>query len=67
MSYKFNYYLLDSKLLFKVSETDMYLLGAIEKLVHKVDLMNKRLKRLEELIQHIMEGNASNREGQLKL
>ncbi|CAI6368447.1 unnamed protein product [Macrosiphum euphorbiae] len=46
----------------EVSETDMYLLGAIEKLVHRMDLMEKRLKRSEELIQHIVEGNAANRE-----
>lgn len=50
---------------FKVSETDMYLLGAIEKLVHRMDLMEKRLKRSEELIQHIVEGSAANREGKL--
>ncbi|XP_050428808.1 oxidized low-density lipoprotein receptor 1-like [Adelges cooleyi] len=46
----------------EVSETDMYLLGAIEKLVHRMDLMDKRLKRSEELIQHVLEGNAANRE-----
>lgn len=44
----------------------MYLLGAIEKLVHRMDLMEKRLKRSEELIQHIVEGNAANREGKLQ-
>lgn len=43
----------------------MYLLGAIEKLVHRMDLMEKRLKRSEELIQHIVEGSAANREGNL--
>lgn len=48
---------------FKVSETDMYLLGAIEKLVQRMDSMEKRLKRSEELIQHIVEGSAANREG----
>ncbi|XP_025414937.1 C-type lectin domain family 12 member B-like [Sipha flava] len=46
----------------EVSETDMYLLGAIEKLVHRMDLIEKRLKRSEELIQHIVEGSAANRE-----
>lgn len=43
----------------------MYLLGAIEKLVHRMDSMEKRLKRSEELIQHIVEGSAANREGKL--
>lgn len=41
----------------------MYLLGAIEKLVHRMDLIEKRLKRSEELVQHILEGSAANREG----
>lgn len=43
----------------------MYLLGAIEKLVQRMDSMEKRLKRSEELIQHIVEGSAANREGSL--
>ncbi|KAL1455220.1 hypothetical protein WDU94_009331 [Cyamophila willieti] len=38
-----------------VSETDLYLLGAIEKLVYRVDLMDKRLRRTEELLQYVME------------
>lgn len=42
----------------------MYLLGAIEKLVQRMDVLERRLKRSEELIQHIVEGNAANREGQ---
>lgn len=42
----------------------MYLLGAIEKLVQRMDSMERRLKRSEELIQHIVEGNAANRDGQ---
>ncbi|XP_050535864.1 CD209 antigen-like protein B [Daktulosphaira vitifoliae] len=46
----------------EVSETDMYLLGAIEKLVQRMDSIEKRLKRSEELIQHIIEGSAINRE-----
>lgn len=41
----------------------MYLLGAIEKLVQRMDGLERRLKRSEELIQHIVEGNAANREG----
>lgn len=41
----------------EVSETDLYLLGAIEKLVFRVDFMEKRLKKAEELIYYIMAGN----------
>ncbi|KAK3924694.1 Oxidized low-density lipoprotein receptor 1 [Frankliniella fusca] len=39
-----------------VSETDMYLLGAIEKLVYRVDHLEKRLRRTEELVYYLMEG-----------
>ncbi|GFG37663.1 hypothetical protein Cfor_02026 [Coptotermes formosanus] len=38
----------------EVTETDLYLLGAIEKLVYRVDFMEKRLRRTEELIHHVM-------------
>ncbi|KAG5680100.1 hypothetical protein PVAND_009626 [Polypedilum vanderplanki] len=41
----------------EVSETDLYLLGAIEKLVYRVDYMEKRLKRTEQLIYYLMAGN----------
>ncbi|XP_066156683.1 uncharacterized protein [Euwallacea fornicatus] len=41
----------------QVSETDLYLLGAIEKLVYKVDFMEKRLRRLEEMLYYVMAGN----------
>ncbi len=41
----------------EVSETDLYLLGAIEKLVYRVDYMEKRLKRTEQLVYHLMAGN----------
>ncbi|OXU18858.1 hypothetical protein TSAR_014449 [Trichomalopsis sarcophagae] len=40
-----------------VSETDLYLLGAIEKLVYRVDFMEKRLKRAEELLYYVISGN----------
>ncbi|XP_065202020.1 C-type lectin domain family 2 member L-like [Planococcus citri] len=46
-----------SEVLKEVSETDLYLLGAIEKLVYRLDLMDQRLRRAEELIQHVMEGS----------
>jgi hypothetical protein len=38
----------------EVTETDLYLLGAIEKLVYRVDFMEKRLRRMEDLLYHIM-------------
>jgi hypothetical protein len=41
----------------EVSETDLYLLGAIEKLVYRVDYLEKRLKRTEQLIYYLMAGN----------
>ncbi|XP_048509385.1 C-type lectin domain family 12 member B [Athalia rosae] len=40
-----------------VSETDLYLLGAIEKLVYRVDFMEKRLRRAEELLYYVISGN----------
>jgi hypothetical protein len=46
----------------EVTETDLYLLGAIEKLVYRVDFMEKRLRRTEELIHHVM-ANSNQRQG----
>lgn len=46
-----------------MSETDLYLLGAIEKLVYKMDLLDQRLKRSEELLQHVIEGPNIKRQG----
>ncbi|XP_063224191.1 oxidized low-density lipoprotein receptor 1-like isoform X2 [Bacillus rossius redtenbacheri] len=40
-----------------VSETDLYLLGAIEKLAYRVDFMEKRLRRTEELLYYVMSGD----------
>lgn len=45
----------------EVSETDLYLLGAIEKLVYRVDYMEKRLLKSEQLIYYLMAGNNQNR------
>lgn len=42
----------------EVSETDLYLLGAIEKMVFRVDYMEKRLKRTEQLVYYLMAGNS---------
>lgn len=39
-----------------VSETDLYLLGAIEKLVYRVDVMEKRLRKMEEGVHYLMAG-----------
>lgn len=41
----------------QVSETDLYLLNAIEKLVYRVDFMEKRLRKLEEMLYYVMAGN----------
>ncbi|XP_017142846.1 nuclear transcription factor Y subunit beta [Drosophila miranda] len=44
-----------------VSENDLYLLGAIEKLVYRVDYLESRVRRSEQLIYYLMAGN---KEGQ---
>lgn len=41
----------------EVSETDLYLLGAIEKLVYRVDYLESRLRRTEQLVYYLMAGN----------
>lgn len=41
----------------QVSETDLHLLRAIEKLVYRVDLMEKRLRKMEENMLYIVAGN----------
>lgn len=41
----------------QVSETDLYLLSAIEKLVYRVDFMEKRLRRAEEMLYYNIAGN----------
>ncbi|KAJ8733594.1 hypothetical protein PYW07_014145 [Mythimna separata] len=40
----------------QVSETDLYLLGAIEKLVWRADLFEKRLRKLEESVHLVVAG-----------
>ncbi|RVE55345.1 hypothetical protein evm_000243 [Chilo suppressalis] len=40
----------------QVSETDLYLLSAIEKLVYRADLMEKRLRRLEDSVHYLVAG-----------
>lgn len=40
-----------------MSETDLYLLGAIEKLVYRVDYIEKRLMKSEQIIYYLMAGN----------
>jgi hypothetical protein len=46
----------------EVTETDLYLLGAIEKLVYRVDFMEKRLRRTEDLLYHVM-ASSNNAQG----
>ncbi|XP_044751144.1 C-type lectin domain family 12 member B-like [Coccinella septempunctata] len=41
----------------QVSETDLYLLSAIEKLVYKVDSMEKRMRKVEEMLYYVVAGN----------
>lgn len=48
----------------QVSETDLYLLRAIEKLVYRVDLMEKRMRKMEENMHYIVAG-AQAKPGQL--
>lgn len=40
----------------QVSETDLYLLRAIEKLVYRVDFMEKRMRKMEENLHYIVAG-----------
>ncbi|KAF9415360.1 hypothetical protein HW555_006950 [Spodoptera exigua] len=40
----------------QVSETDLYLLGAIEKLVYRADLFEKRLRKMEETVHSLIAG-----------
>ncbi|XP_053679987.1 uncharacterized protein LOC128730918 [Anopheles nili] len=46
----------------EVSETDLYLLGAIEKLVYRVDYMENRLRRAEQILYFLMAGNTQKQE-----
>ncbi|XP_015125241.1 oxidized low-density lipoprotein receptor 1 [Diachasma alloeum] len=46
----------------EVSETDLYLLGAIEKLLYKVEGLEKRLRRAEELLYYVISGNSTREE-----
>lgn len=44
----------------EVSETDLYLLNAIEKLVYRVDYMERRLQKTEQIVYYLMAGNNQN-------
>ncbi|XP_076238385.1 oxidized low-density lipoprotein receptor 1 [Calliopsis andreniformis] len=46
----------------EVTETDLYLLGAIEKLVYRVDFLENRLRRAEELLYYVISGNVNKKE-----
>lgn len=50
----------------EVSETDLYLLGAIEKLAFRVDYLEKRLKRTEQIVYYLMSGNNQQNEAQIQ-
>lgn len=41
----------------EISETDLYLLSAIEKLVYRVDYMEQRLRKAEQIVYYLMAGN----------
>lgn len=41
----------------EISETDLYLLTAIEKLVYRVDYMERRLHKTEQIVYYLMAGN----------
>lgn len=41
----------------EISETDLYLLSAIEKLVYRVDYMEQRLRKTEQIVYYLMAGN----------
>lgn len=41
----------------EVSETDLYLLGALEKMAYKIDNMEKRIRHLEEMLYSVVAGN----------
>ncbi|KAL9901192.1 uncharacterized protein ACN427_008016 [Glossina fuscipes fuscipes] len=43
-----------------VSENDLYLLGAIEKLVYRVDYLESRIRRTEQMIYYLMSGSNQN-------
>lgn len=45
----------------EVSETDLYLLSAIEKLVYRVDYMERRLRKTEQIVYYLMAGNNENK------
>lgn len=38
----------------EVSETDLYLLGAIEKLAYRVDFLEQRLRKTDQLVLHLI-------------
>lgn len=48
---------LDKPVTRQITETDLYLLGAIEKLVYRTDFMEKRLRRVEEMLYYVMAGS----------
>lgn len=46
---------------YEISETDLYLLSAIEKLVYRVDYLEKRVRKTEQIIYYLMAGNQNDK------
>lgn len=42
--------------MYQISDTDLYLLGAIEKLAHRTQILEKRIKTLEEMFHYSLIG-----------
>lgn len=48
-----------------VSETDLYLLSAIEKLVYRVDYLEKRMQKTDTLVLHLLKQINENKQQQM--
>lgn len=44
----------------EISETDLYLLGAMEKLVYRLDFMEKRMRHMEQMLYYVI--NSGNKD-----
>lgn len=51
----------------EVSETDLYLLGAIEKLAYRVDYLEHRLKKTDQLLLQLVAENKKDKESPGKI
>ena len=48
-----------------MSETDLFLLGAIEKLAYRLDFLEKRLQRTEQMLYQVIAGSQSQISGKI--